>query len=204
MKKTVISIADLQVDESVFGLSRGKRCELGTCKGGCCRNGVWVDSAHRDRVLARAAEIQPHLPAVRRNPADWFDDERMDHPDFPTGVGLPTAVFPDPEDSTLDTCVFRRPDALCALQVADPELKPFDCYTYPILRSEGELTLDKWSPDELDGSDCQQACTPPQPILDVFEDEFVRILGRENYLRLKAAAAGRETDGETDGEGTGG
>ena len=181
-------INDLTVDPSVLGLSRGTRCALSECKGGCCRNGIWVDAGHRDRIMARADDIAPNLPPVRRDPKDWFDDDRMEHPDFASGLGVPTAVFPDPEDSTLDTCVFRRPDWLCALQVTDPELKPFDCYTYPILRSEGELTLDQWSPDELDGSDCQQACTPPRPILEVFEEEFVRILGRAGYERLCEAA----------------
>jgi hypothetical protein len=109
-----------------------------------------------------------------------------------------TAVLTDPDDSTLDTCVFRRPDGLCALQCTDPDLKPFDCYTYPILRSEGELTLDRWSPDELDGADCQRVCTPPRPILEVFEDEFVRILGRAGYERLVAAArAGAAADDQS-------
>lgn len=191
-----LKLNDLLVDPSVFALSRGERCRLEECKGGCCRNGVWVDAAHRDRVVARAAEVQPHLPPERRVPEDWFDDETMIHADFPSGTGVPTAVFPDPFDSTLDTCVFRRPDGLCALQLADPELKPFDCYTYPLLRSEGELTLDRWSPDELEGADCQRSCHPPRPILEVFADEFVRILGADGYARLRAAAAARGTPGE--------
>lgn len=183
-----LTIGDLVIDPGLLGLSRGERCRLEECKGGCCRNGVWVDAAHRDLVLSRAAEVRPHLPPERQDPGSWFDDEEMVHSDFASGRGVPTAVFPDPFDSTLDTCVFRRPDGLCALQRAAPELKPFDCYTYPILRSEGEVTLDRWSPDELEGADCQRACTPPRPLLEVFAEELVLALGRDGYTRLCAAA----------------
>ena len=127
------------LDPSVFGPTRGARCHLEECKGACCRNGVWLDVQKRDQILAAAAQVQAHLPPDRQDPSEWFDADEMVHTDFPSGRGVPTSVMPDPVDSTLDTCVFRRPDGLCALQCADPQLKPFDCYTYPLLKSEGEI-----------------------------------------------------------------
>jgi hypothetical protein len=192
------TVDGLRIHPNVLGLSRGERCALGECRAACCANGVWVDAAHVERVRAHAADVARHLPPDRRDPAVWFEDEVMDCEDFPSGHGHPTATVIDPDDPDRDVCVFLRPDRLCALQVASgalglphPGLKPFDCATYPVLRSEGELLLDLWSPDELDGADCQRATAEPRPVLEVFREELELVLGEDGYRRLCAKVARR-------------
>ncbi|MCA9524808.1 MAG: hypothetical protein KC549_00750 [Myxococcales bacterium] len=182
-------VAGLRVDASVFGPTRGARCDLRVCRAACCRQGIWVDVAHIAAVRARAADIAPHLPPERRDPAGWFDEaEVMVHADFPSGRGHPTEVLIDPAEPALDTCVFRRPDYLCALQITDPALKPYDCYTYPLLKSEGELTLDRHSAQELGGADCQQPRQPAGRVVDVFRDELKLMLSEADLAALLALA----------------
>lgn len=185
-------VGGLKVHASIFGATRGDRCVLAECKGACCRNGIWVDEGHIARVRARAAEVVPQMEPERRDPALWFSmGELMESADFPTGRGRPTEVIIDPDDESKDACIFLRRDFLCALQLTAPELKPFDCYTYPVLRSDGELTMDLTSPKELGGADCQRACTPPRSVLEVFEIELRTALGDVDLLALQAVAAQR-------------
>lgn len=181
-----LTLGGLQVHPSIFGLTRGDRCELSVCKAACCRNGVWVDEAHIAQVRACAEEIIPNMEPERRDPAAWFDyGELMLSDDFISGRGRPTEVIIDPEAPDHDTCVFRRRDHLCALQLTDPSLKPFDCYTYPVLRSEGELTMDLQSPKELGGADCQRAHAPPRKVIEVFEGELRLVLGDTDFEALQ-------------------
>jgi hypothetical protein len=177
-------------NETLFSRSRGPRCTLSVCKGACCRNGAWVDSLHVDKILGSAKKIREFLPPERHDALQWFDEEREDS-DMPSGVATGTATVSDPEDASREMCVFLRPgDYFCALQLASeaqglayPGLKPMDCALYPLLRSEGELGLDLWSPEELAGADCQQEGSTA-PIAGVFADELRLALGEEGYQLL--------------------
>jgi hypothetical protein len=179
------------IGDSLLGLSRGARCRIDECRAGCCRNGINMELAHAERIRAHAADIAPHLPPERRDPAGWFDEE-VEDPDFPGGRGVGTSAVDDPDDPALTACVFLRRDYRCALQVASeaiglayPGLKPFHCALYPILLSEGELVLDEWSPAELSGADCQREAAPRVPVADVFRDEIALALGEDGYLAIK-------------------
>ena len=115
--KDETTIQGLSISDGLFADTRGDRCLLSVCKAACCRNGIWVDAEHAATIRSRAAEIRPHLPTDRGGADSWFEsDEFMDHADFPSGRGIPTAVVDDPEEPGRDACVFLRPDYLCALQ----------------------------------------------------------------------------------------
>jgi hypothetical protein len=188
MSALSLVVDGLRVHPSILGRTRGARCRIEECRGLCCRNGVWLDSGLRERILARAPEIVPQLPVDRADPASWFETDVLEHVDFPSGRGVSTAVVVDPEDDAEDNCIFLRPeDRKCALQCVDPGLKPFDCATYPVLRSEGELTLDLESPKES-GHDCQRETDAPALVLEVFANELRLVLGEAGYQRLRAAA----------------
>lgn len=179
------------LDASLFAPARGERCRLSECRAGCCRNGAWMSPAHAGRILSEADAVARALPEARRDPAGWFDEENED-PDFEEGYAVGTAAVEDPDEPGASACVFLRPDRLCALQVAGeglalppPGLKPFHCALYPLLLSQGELLFDRWSPDELDGADCQRRATgPSRAVFEVFRDEVVLALGEEGWAEV--------------------
>lgn len=198
----------IRLDRSLWRPARGERCVLTECRGACCVDGIWVDVGHVQRILAHADAIAPHLSdEYRGDPDRWFGDDTWEHNDFPSGIGIPTATGPRPGDPARNGCVFLRTDHGCGLQVASealglgwPGLKPFDCATYPILRSEGELVFDEKSPDGPEGADCQRALEPgsnPVPRYEVFRLEVELAIGRAGYAQV-VALAGKEaaTDNE--------
>lgn len=188
-------IAGLACHPDLFAPARGERCRLDECGGACCVGGIWVDVGHVQRILAHAGQIQPLLPADRRDPDGWFSDELVEHADFPSGLGTATAVDLRPDGSGRPGCVFLRPDNTCALQVASeglgmdwPGLKPFDCASYPVLRSEGELLPDAES--AASGVDCQRTATGHQPpFFRVFRQEIELSIGKSGYEQLESAYA---------------
>jgi len=197
----------LEVAENCFETARGERCILEECRGACCANGIWVDVAHVQRILAHAEQIRPFMAPEYRDQTDlWFNDEEvMEHTDFPSGLGIATTVGPRPgnpaftESDGRDGCVFLRNDHKCSLHVASetlglgyPGLKPFDCATYPVLRSEGELLMDDKSPGELGGADCQRPTRGErQPRYVVFREEIELSIGRAGWQELAAVARKR-------------
>jgi hypothetical protein len=190
-----LEIKGLVIHPSLFGRASGPRCRIETCQASCCRNGVFMDSEHADRVMSHHRQISALLPEERRDPTLWFDAE-IDDPDFPSGRATGAVALPDPFDESRTSCVFLLENRFCALQVLSeqlglgyPGLKPFDCAMYPILLSRGELTFDRWSPAELEGADCQQksAGAPPR-VLEVFAGELRLALGDDGYQTLCAAA----------------
>ncbi|MSP90375.1 MAG: hypothetical protein EXR79_00990 [Myxococcales bacterium] len=190
----------VRVDPALFDPARGERCRIDECHAACCSNGIWVDVHQAQRILAHAADVIPLLQPGCTDPDQWFGDETWEHPDFPAGVGIPTALIDRPELANAPRCVLLMADWRCALQVASerlglgwPGLKPFDCATFPLLRSEGELQWDAESVGELGGADCQRPTAGrPAPRHEVFRIEVELSLGRHGADAL-AALAGPST-----------
>ncbi len=168
-------------------------CRLDVCRGACCTGGIWVDLLHVQRILAESSTIQPWMAERYRQPVDkWFGDEEMEHDDFPSGVGIPTAVGPRDGDPQRQGCIFVRDDHLCSLQLASdalglawPGLKPFDCATFPVLRSEGELLIDHESLEPLAALGClADEDIPARPWHSVFRAEVELAIGKEGYATL--------------------
>lgn len=191
-------IAGLKVDPALLGPARGERCVAAECRSACCRNGIWMSREHADRIRAHAGDVAPLLPEDRRSSELWFDPDEGEDPDFPGGVAVGSATLDDPDDPDATVCAFLRPDRLCALQVASTALglpgtglKPRDCALYPVLVSQGEVVLDRWSPGELGGADCQRACAgAPPPVYQVFREELELALGREGWEELRRLTRG--------------
>ncbi len=169
-----------KLDKSLWRTARGERCELHVCGGACCVNGIWVDLRHVQRVLDAAETVRPFMaPDYADNEDLWFGDETLETADFASGIGLPTAVGPRADGSGRQGCVFVRADHKCALQMASeaaglpwPGLKPFDCATYPILRSDGAVQVDYESAKHHPGADCQQGGPTQRRMRDVFAEEI--------------------------------
>jgi len=189
-------IAGLQMDANLLRKGRGERCILTECQAACCVNGIWADVNHVQKILAHAEAIKPYLAEQYRNEDAWFGEEILEHSDFPSGLGIPTQTGSMDGHPGRSGCVLLRSDYKCGLQVASlalglgyPGLKPFDCASYPILRSEGALQVDDASPAQLGGADCQRPCAgEPQRMFEIFREEVELSLGAQGFARLAAAA----------------
>lgn len=199
-----IVVDDMKLSRTLLAPARGATCRLDVCGGGCCGGGIWVDILHVQAILAAESDIAPLLGPERRDPDGWFSDETMDHADFASGVGTATRVLPRPDGSGRHGCTFLMPDNCCALQRASeirgmawPGLKPIDCATFPILRSEGHVVWDRQTARAIPGpADCQpprDADAGGQPMFEVFATEAQLAIGARGVERLRALVAARRS-----------
>lgn len=201
--QSTFSIRGYAIDDKLLQSKSIRRCEIVQCKAGCCADGVWVDYAHAQSVVAHAALIQPFMPQERRNPETWFAELHDDDPAFPSGQYIGTTTVEDPTHPSGATCVFLRPeDRYCAIQAAcmandrpSWELKPYYCCLFPLVDEYVDehdqpletkrLTLD----DENDlfnrGGGCNEACDcPAQQVFQIYAEETALALGVEGYREL--------------------
>ena len=169
----------MKIDPIVFDVKFPHRCRLERCKSQCCRGGVWADLAERDLILRNAGLFLPYVRPEARDPSTWFGDTTRD-PDCPSGTAVETNVAGD-------YCILFHPDHGCALQKAavalgrhEWEFKPRFCIMFPLVVSEGVLTVD----EDMDEVWCMQRENRTHPILSaverevhhLFPDEIVRAL----------------------------
>ncbi len=170
-------IPELTLDSSIFEPTYDGACSMGHCNAHCCRDGVLLDPADKQKILDHADLVIRHMdPHQIADPEEWFDDDEIEDPDFPSGVCTGTSA---PEYG----CVFLNSRGHCVLQVAAMAsgmekftLKPYYCVAYPLTISDGVLTVE-------DGSftNRSQCCAPggsPQlaPV-DVCREELEFMLG---------------------------
>lgn len=201
-----IVINGYAIDDKLLQKKAIRRCQIARCKAGCCADGVWVDYAHAQRIVAQAELIQPFMPAARRDPDTWFAELHDDDPAFPSGRYTGTTTVEDPSHPSGTTCVFLRPeDRYCAIQAAciahgrPPwELKPYYCCLFPVVDeyedADGRplpvkrLTLD----DENDlfnrGGGCYEDCAcDPEYVFQIYAEEVALALGLDGYRELCVA-----------------
>jgi Fe-S-cluster containining protein len=181
-------IPHLEADEEVFATRFSASCSMMNCSAKCCRGGVYVDLAHRDRVLREASLVVQHMqPAQEHDPAKWFETEEIEDEDFPSGKCVGTQVVGH-------GCVFLDDARRCVLQIAEassPGLKPFYCRAFPVVISDATLTLDTdWCPEET------QCCAPDpngtQTALDMLAYEFEHVVGKECVAELRQLEQSRQ------------
>ncbi len=193
-------VADgLIVAENLLAPSHGEHCAAGECQAACCVGGIWVDLLEVQRILDHAEALRPFLaPAYAADEDLWFEDEDFLHADFPSGVALATRTVPRAADATQDGCIFLRADHLCALHVASdalglgwPGLKPFECATYPIRRSEGVVGYDEETTAANPQADCQRRGTGSRSRHLVFRQEIELAIGQKGLAALEALERAR-------------
>jgi hypothetical protein len=203
MSSEELIINGYAIDAKLLERKAITRCELRTCKGGCCADGVWVDKAHAEMVLAHAEQIKPFMPAERRDSATWFAEEHDDDPAFPSGRYIGTTTVDDASHPSGTTCRFLRPeDRFCAIQVAaaanglDPwAWKPLYCCAFPVVDEHVDddnnplpvkrLTIDDTNDLFLRGGGCHEVCAgEPQPMFQIYAEELVLMIGRAGYREL--------------------
>ena len=181
-RHAVRHIRELQVNAEVWQARFPRNCSMAHCTGKCCVSGVWVDLAEHRNILRHAARIQAHMDASQEhNPDCWFDGDRWELQDFPSGEATGTAV-------ANGACVFLGADRRCVLQKASNEetgsLKPFFCFAFPLTISEGELGLD----EAKDPACCGRAASGPLTVLDVCAEELNYVLGADGVRELETFA----------------
>ncbi len=190
------------------------RCEISTCRGMCCYDGVYVrreSAVVIERVVKEHAEFFAGL-GLR------LPDRVIVKGDWPWKKGgLKTAVMPRafskmvegfPSHFNNTACVFLTGDGRCSLQLLSTHLgrhpwyyKPVKCWMHPItLEGEGSAVLllhsDRTDPYRFPGYNgfvsrifCGRTCPGGAPAAVVLAEELTflsRIVGRD----LLAQAAG--------------
>ena len=174
-----------QVDDAIFTRRYFGYClQCSFCGDACCNHGVDVSLLERDRILARADELEPLLPIPRTG---WFVQNIALDADFPGGAATRTAVVNG-------ACVFlqrdRRGCLLHALALSANEdyhaIKPMVSTLFPVTFGEGSLFC---SEELLDGS---LVCGGPGPTAyEMARRELAHYFGEELVaeLDLHAVAA---------------
>jgi hypothetical protein len=172
-----------EVDQAIFHRRYFGHC-LGCsfCHDGCCEHGVDVALVERDRILARADELEPILGVPRSR---WFSSDVANDADFPVGGATRTAVLNG-------TCVFRvaggRGCALHAFALRCGEdyhgIKPMVSSLFPVTFGDGALLCS----DEL--ADGTLICAGDGPTAyDMAREELRYYFGAELVAELDAMAA---------------
>ncbi len=183
----------MRIDPLVFRAKFPSRCRLEKCKSRCCRGGVWADIEESEVILRNAELFLPYVRQEASDPASWFG-ETVEDPDCPSGMAVETNVAGD-------YCVFFHPDHGCSLQKAAVELgrhewefKPRFCIMFPLVVSDGMLTVD----EDMDEVWCMERENRTHPIVSAVEKEVNhlfpedvarRLLGEERMGGRKAAGA---------------
>jgi hypothetical protein len=188
------------VDPGLLEARPMRRCRVDECDSYCCSGGVWIHTRQAEDILEHRAEIIPHLPPERRDPAHWFDGSHEADDDLPgAGPVTGTRVIPDSTHPVGETCIFLLPDRRCALQaagVANGEhpwrYKPFYCALHPLVMDSGVLALGEGSEMYQEGGSCNRLA-PDQfiPLYQLFEPEVKLALGEAGYAELDSLARSR-------------
>jgi len=175
----------MEIDPLVFHAKFPKSCRLDQCKSRCCKGGVWADIREKEIILKNADLFVPYMRPESKDPSSWFGEENED-PDCPSGIAVETNVAGD-------YCVFFHPDHGCSLQKAavdlgwhEWEFKPRFCIMFPLVESEGVLTVD----EDMDDVWCMKRENRTHPILPAVEKE-VRHLFPEDVARKLLAGSYR-------------
>ncbi len=191
MDDETLIINGLGVDRRLLEAQPARRCDVAACRGLCCSHGVWVDVEQKSDILRHADLVRPHLPAWRQDEQLWFCDDEGADADFPSGRCDATSMVIDLGHPRGEACIFLRPDARCALQVASTvnglhrwALKPFFCALYPLVICQGRLELD--GENELYQAEAcrSQLADSEHPLYLALKDELVLALGEEGHRQL--------------------
>ncbi len=177
-------IPELKIDENIFNLRFTSGCDVKSCKGACCRWGVFVDISESDKILANAEMIRRYMePHQEHNPQLWFEKIEVSDTDFPSGRSVGTQVFDY-------GCVFLDNAGLCTLQKAciaeglnQFSLKPFYCIAYPLTIEKNVLLIDEVELEN--GKPCHIINLDGRlTIFEVCAMEFDYVLGKEGVKEL--------------------
>ena len=186
-------------------------CELPECRGMCCWGGVWLEPEEQKVMEANEAFYREKLPTVgvEVNPDLPLLDKSESMGRFMAGTNVKPFDYTGQANFSKDwdhtSCVFRRGDGACGLQliaVAEGKpawhYKPFYCYLFPIDISEveGKLIIEVTDETEHNGFSAKTLCgrirPDGKPGYEIFAREIAalsEILDRDIMAEIKAGIA---------------
>lgn len=191
------------------------RCDIGTCRGMCCYDGVYVgrdSAAVIERVTAEHAGFLERLGLELPQRVIVEGNWRWKMGGLKTAVtgrAFSTTVRGFPPHFTDTACVFLAGDGRCSLQVLSVHLgrdpwyyKPVKCWMHPItLEGDSRAVLllhdERTDPYRFPGYDgfvsqifCGRSCPTGAPAARVLADELrflSRIVGRDLFAEVTGA-----------------
>jgi hypothetical protein len=173
-----------QIAPELFTLGYSQGCGPSACTSTCCRRGAYVDVRERERVLAHADLIRPHMDQTQtRDPTQWFEREEKLDADYPSGSCVGTA-------EVNGKCAFLNERGWCSLQVAATAagmhkwaLKPSYCVLYPIEILDNVVKLDFRLENQQ--ACCSASAAFESPAFEACRDELVYLIGEDGFALLQ-------------------
>lgn len=175
-------IKGLKINPLVFTHKFVKFCDICICSGECCHYGVYTESTEHEMIMGMKDRIIRSMDdSQTKNPEEWFEEPEEDD-DFASGIAVGTEVYNG-------KCVFLDRQGFCTLQkiaFEDGEnkwkYKPLYCILFPLVISEGELTVDV---DHLDRMHyCNKPENQPSTVFEACQEELKHVLKEDGFEEL--------------------
>lgn len=187
----------MQVDPYIFDAKFPERCRLDLCRSRCCRFGVWVDAEERKTILDHREIFVEYLRPEAKDSEAWFGRTERD-PDCPSGWAVET-------QDIAGACAFFHPDHGCVLQkgaaaagLHEWRLKPRFCIMFPLVVSQGTLTVD----EDMKSLWCMKERNRTHPIAHSVRKELRYLFGKDAEREFLAACRAEPPDRPKSAEGT--
>jgi hypothetical protein len=189
------TVQGFKVDELIFTQGFVRYCDIDKCGGGCCHSGVYADTKEYENILRHKNEIIGVMDETQiKDPAQWFDGEWIEDPDFPTGRATGTQVHQ--RDGGIsgfsEGCIFLDKNHFCSIQVAAAKnglhrwaWKPTYCIMFPITVVEGTLTYDDSHSDDLHHCGPQGAANYIHSVYEAMKEELQNFLTKEEFIMME-------------------
>lgn len=183
MSEQEINIGGTKFELKIFTDGFEDKNGPNACTSKCCRYGVYLDPAERDRILAHADVVEKYFDETQtKDRSKWFDNTEDIDSDFPSGVCVSTEVYND-------KCAFLDGRGRCTLQVAEKEeslqqfsLKPFYCVLFPIVKEDNVIGYDDFCAGE--SACCTATPFSEKKMVEVCAIELEHVLGVAKYKEV--------------------
>ncbi|HUI29801.1 MAG TPA: hypothetical protein VLX91_06255 [Candidatus Acidoferrales bacterium] len=175
-----VEVAETKFDIEIFTEGFRDRRGPNACTSKCCRHGVYLDPAERDRILDHADVIEKYFDDTQtKDRSKWFDNTEDEDSDFPSGKCVSTEVYNG-------KCTFLDRKGRCVLQVVETEekmprfsLKPYYCILFPIVKIDGVFKYDDFCKGESDCCTASDQCA--MKMIESCSTELQYALGISKY-----------------------
>ena len=170
------------IDPLIFTQKFVKACDVCICSGECCYYGVYTDKGEYEKIISEKEKIIKYMDdSQTKNVDTWFEEPQVDH-DFPSGLAVGTEVHNG-------KCVFLDKQGFCTLQkmaMAEGEFKwkykPLYCILFPLVISEGVLTVDDEHLNDMHY--CSKLENQISTVFDCCKNELKFLLGEKGFEEL--------------------